>query len=240
MNFDLDDEQRLLEETLRRYFANDFSNTEVRAAFEAPALAVEQTPWSVLAEMGIFGMIVPEEHGGTGRRTPRRGGGRRVPRLTPRLLGRSSSTCSRRSPSSVGGSEQQQATLLPALAAGATRATLAVAEPAASWDPAELAIGGPELRGTKSWVLGAADADLAIVVLRDGLAVVPLGVDGVVVEPIQGLDAHATASPTSCWTLPSTSVCRAVSTLPAKCSTQPACCWPLTPSAAPSTASAPR
>jgi len=188
VNFDLDDEQRLLDETLRRYFRSDFTNTSVRAAFESPTLSVDQTPWSDLAAMGIFGMVVPEEHGGAGR-------GLLDVAVAAECLGYAAA------PGPFlehvlatlaivrGGSETQKATWLPALAAGATRATLAVAEPAGRWDPAEFEIGGSELRATKSWVLGAADADLVVVVMRDGLAVVPFGIDGVVVEPIEGLDA---------------------------------------------------
>lgn len=63
MNFDLTEEQEMVRETFARFLDENSSTVRVRAAFPSgfdPAL------WQGLAELGAFGLRVPEEAGGLG------------------------------------------------------------------------------------------------------------------------------------------------------------------------------
>jgi alkylation response protein AidB-like acyl-CoA dehydrogenase len=164
VNFDLDDDQRLLEDTLRRYFRADFPATSVRTAFEADAIDVARTPWADLVAMGVFGIMVPEYHGGAGR-------GLVDLAVAAERLGYAAA------PGPF--LEHALATLA---------VVLAVAEGDGAWSVDDLTMAGAELRGAKRWVLGAG-ADLVVVVLRDGLAVVDGQAGGLRWHTIDSLDA---------------------------------------------------
>src|SRR5215510_14746045 len=63
MNFDLTEEQKLLKQTIR-----DFAETQIApgaaARDEAARFPTELT--SKMAELGLFGIMIPQEYGGTG------------------------------------------------------------------------------------------------------------------------------------------------------------------------------
>lgn len=187
MNFDLDDDQRLLEDTLRRYFRAEFPATSVRAAFEADAVDIARTPWADLAAMGVFGIMVPERHGGAGR-------GLVDLALAAECLGYAAAPgpflehALATLAVVAAGDDEQQERWLPALAGGEIRATVAVAEDDGAWSVDDLTMAGAVLRGAKRWVLGAG-ADLVVVVLRDGLAVVDGQARGLRWHPMDSLDA---------------------------------------------------
>jgi alkylation response protein AidB-like acyl-CoA dehydrogenase len=65
MNFDLSDEQRLLDDSLRRFLAERAPTTRVRELMES-ADAHDAKLWSELAELGVAGCSIAEEHGGAG------------------------------------------------------------------------------------------------------------------------------------------------------------------------------
>ena len=59
MNFDVSEEQQLLQETIKQFLANECPPTRLREIFESdtghdPAL------WKGLVEMGIAGLSIPE------------------------------------------------------------------------------------------------------------------------------------------------------------------------------------
>src|SRR5690606_41088419 len=65
MDFGLSEEQRLLEQTLRRWLAEQVPVARVReiaARDDAAGAAL----WQGLAELGVLGLLVPEAHGGGG------------------------------------------------------------------------------------------------------------------------------------------------------------------------------
>jgi alkylation response protein AidB-like acyl-CoA dehydrogenase len=187
VNFDLDDEQRLLDETLRRYFRAQFGPEAVRSAFESPCFEIDKTPWTDLAAMGLFSIVVPEEHGGSGR-------GLVDLAVAAECLGYAAAPgpflehALATLAIVIGGDDEQRKRWLPSLGAGTVRATLAVAEADSRWDPDDLSIGGPVLRGTKSWVLNAERADLVVLVARDGLALLAPNTPGVELKPVEALD----------------------------------------------------
>jgi alkylation response protein AidB-like acyl-CoA dehydrogenase len=64
MDFGLSEEQRLLEDTLRRYLAEHVPAKRVRELM-ATGTAHDAELWSGLAELGAAGVLIPAEHGGS-------------------------------------------------------------------------------------------------------------------------------------------------------------------------------
>jgi alkylation response protein AidB-like acyl-CoA dehydrogenase len=87
-------------------------------------------------------------------------------------------------------SPAQKKTYLAPICHGRARATLAMLESGASWDPADLEIAAESSRltGEKLFVPDAAVADLIVVVARDGAYVVDAKATGVRVAPMAGMD----------------------------------------------------
>ncbi len=65
MNFDFSDEQKHLQETARRYVEKNSTTAAVRRVLESEQ-GYDAELWSGLAEMGLTGAAIPEEHGGAG------------------------------------------------------------------------------------------------------------------------------------------------------------------------------
>jgi alkylation response protein AidB-like acyl-CoA dehydrogenase len=65
MDFGLSSEQRLLQDTVRRYLDAECPTTRVRAIMEG-ATGHDAALWRGLAELGVTGLVVPAEHGGAG------------------------------------------------------------------------------------------------------------------------------------------------------------------------------
>ena len=188
MDFSLTPEQELLQETVRGFVANECPPQQVRKIFDgekqhAPAL------WKGLVEMGVAGLVVPEPHGGAGLEllelalVAEELGRGAVP--VP-FLGHALATLAL----VHGGSPAQQAKWLPRLAAGETRATVALADPGGRWLPDEWSgePRGGSLSARKEFVLEAEDAELFVVGAAGGaLALVQAG-RGVRVTPAPTLD----------------------------------------------------
>ncbi len=63
MNFELSDDQRMMRETFARFLDENSSSERVRAAQPS---GFDRQLWTGLAELGAFGLRVPEESGGLG------------------------------------------------------------------------------------------------------------------------------------------------------------------------------
>lgn len=63
MDFRLDDEQRELQETVRRLCEERFASARIR---EREGRPVDRAGWRALAELGVFALRVPESRGGLG------------------------------------------------------------------------------------------------------------------------------------------------------------------------------
>jgi alkylation response protein AidB-like acyl-CoA dehydrogenase len=189
VHFGLDEEQQLLQETVRGFVARECPPTRLRELFDAgtghdPAL------WKGLAEIGIAGLVVPEQHGGAGLEllelalAAEELGAGCVP--TP-LFGHALACLAIQ----LAGSEEQRARWLPALASGERIATVAFAERADAWDPDAWSLAFEEraLRGAKRHVPHAAFADLIVVGARGGrFAVVERGASRMRAEDERGVD----------------------------------------------------
>jgi len=65
MDFGLSEDQRLMEATLRSFLADRVPITRVRELRDA-ACPNDRSLWKALAELGATGVLIPEEHGGSG------------------------------------------------------------------------------------------------------------------------------------------------------------------------------
>jgi alkylation response protein AidB-like acyl-CoA dehydrogenase len=188
MNFDLNDDQRLLRDTLLRYFANEFPLSKVREVFESKD-GMSDELWSVLAEFGMLGAIVPERYGGT-----------ELEMIDLAIVNEVLGYAAAPGPFlehvlaalaiTLGGSEQQKDRWLPQLVDGSVRATIAVNETSARWQPDEWSlVGNGGLTGDKRLVLNPEGVGLIVVGIDGGgLTLVDGDAPGLSAEMASGID----------------------------------------------------
>lgn len=139
----LTEEQRLLTESLERFRQQDYT-FEKRRAHLRNLGAPDDPAWSMLAEMGWLAATLPEEHGGLGGSDvdlailmEQFGRGLLCSAFVPSIVLGGTALC-------VGGSTQQQAAHLPALAEGREKLAFAYLEGTGQHGPAQV-----ETRATK-------------------------------------------------------------------------------------------
>ena len=187
MNFDVSEEQQLLQETVRQYLANECPLPRVREIFEGEGH--DPAFWKGLMEMGVGGLHLPEEHGGAGLEmidlalvTETLGyGGAPGPFFGHALAGLALA---------LAGSDEQKQTWLPRLATGEALGSVAFAEVDGGWQPEQWTLApGKKLSGTKLHVPYATLADVVIVgVAGGGLALVESTAKGFEAAPIESID----------------------------------------------------
>jgi alkylation response protein AidB-like acyl-CoA dehydrogenase len=182
VDFDLSEQQRLLEQSIDSFVAGSFPLSRVRDWYDREPGALDD-----LDALGLCEILIPEEYGGAGGTildvalaAERLGAGATPGPFLGRVLAAYAIA--------VAGSDEQRARWLPALASGERRATIAIGEPGDRWDLDSLRMGGSRLVGEKSNVLVGDGVDLAVFVLADGLAVVEFGVDGLTIVDTEVLD----------------------------------------------------
>jgi pimeloyl-CoA dehydrogenase small subunit len=171
MDFDLTEEQRLLQESVGKLIADHYDFEKRKAYAREPAGYSDQR-WAQFAEMGLLGLPFPEHLGGSGG-TPvetmivMEAFGRGLvlePYLATVILGGGLLR--------LAGSPPQQQDLIPAVAAGKLRLGFAYAERQSRYDLADIATsakearGGYVLDGEKGVVLHGDSADRLIVLAR--------------------------------------------------------------------------
>jgi alkylation response protein AidB-like acyl-CoA dehydrogenase len=171
MDFGFSEEQDMLRKSARDFLAKESPMAYVRQMMEDDR-GFREDQWRKMADLGWMGLILPEEHGGAGLDfvdmiVVLEEMGRVVlpgPFFSTVILGGVAIN--------EGGSAAQKKELLPKLAAGDLRVTLAQLEPNARWDAdgiqleAKKAGRGYSLSGTKLFVPDAHTADLMIVAGR--------------------------------------------------------------------------
>jgi alkylation response protein AidB-like acyl-CoA dehydrogenase len=184
VNFAFSDEQEALRSTVRTFLADTSPESEVRRLM-ATDEGYSPDVWRQLAgQLGLVGLIVPEEYGGSGfsfleLTVVFEEMGRSllcapffstVAMATTLLLALNDAAMSRE--------------LLPRIAAGSCVATVALAEEAGSWNPADIAMTaardetGWTLSGEKLYVLDGHIADIVLVVARAESGISVFAVDG--------------------------------------------------------------
>ena len=191
----LTDELLALRSAVRDFLAEVSPEAEVRRLMDSPE-GHDREVWSRLCtELGLAGLAVPEEHGGSGYGPVEVGVvmeelGRSlacVPYLSTAVLSTTALVLS--------GDEAICKELLPGMVAGELLCAVAVAELSGRWDPQGIAAearrqpGGWELSGEKLFVLDGCTADLLLVVARDEAGSLSL-------FAVAGQDVVRTAMPT--------------------------------------------
>jgi alkylation response protein AidB-like acyl-CoA dehydrogenase len=169
----LSDEQQELRRTVRDFLQAVSPETEVRRLMETPEGHDRQVWTRLCAELGLAGLAVPEEYGGSGCGPVEVGVvmeelGRSLaclPYLSSAVLATTALLLSR--------DETLCKELLPRMVTGEVLCTVAVAERTGRWAPQEVhatAVRVPEgwqLSGEKLFVVDGCTADLLLVLARD-------------------------------------------------------------------------
>lgn len=208
MDFSLSDEQRMLADLVGRFIDKDYDFASRKASIGANE-GFSRQQWKTLAETGLLGLNVPEEHGGLGG-TPA------DTLVVMQAFGRGllvepyvhNAVVAARLMAALG-SDAQKAALLPALTAGERLFSLACLEPAERYDlwqvktRATQADNGWVLEGAKCTVPFGDSADTLIVSARtDGapgdrqgvsLFLVDRSLPGVSVQGFPGFDGQRVA-----------------------------------------------
>jgi len=187
VDFGLSDEQRLLQETVRRLLDEAYPTTRARAISDT-ATAHDQALHAQLCELGAFGTLVPETHGGNGLSFL-------DAMLVAEELGRAAAPGAFVATGVIAaialrefGNEPLCKEVLPEIAAGRTRVGVGLAECYAVRDGAGVRLERGRLEGTALFALDAVGADRLLVHCAGGLALVAAQAAGVEVIPLDSVD----------------------------------------------------
>lgn len=183
MRFALSEDQTLLQDSLTKALA-DLSPLERVRRFADGGEETAPDIWAGLSELGLPGLLVPEEHGGLGL-------GLLEAALAAEALGRVvaptpflGSAVLAPLALRLGGSDEQKRAWLPKLAAGEATAGVAISEPiAGARDGAGVTAEGGKLTGKALFSLDAVGADLLVVADRSGGLHLAAKADGVAALP---------------------------------------------------------
>jgi alkylation response protein AidB-like acyl-CoA dehydrogenase len=194
MNFDLSDEQRMLQAAARDFLASRLDSEKIRA-LAASEDGHDEALWREMVDLNWPGLLISEDHGGQALGTVELV-------VLMEQLGYAlapgpvfSNTLAALALDAAATDEQRDRYLAP-LAAGELRGTLALWDRGAGWTPEDIRLepeqtnGGHVLNGEKLFVLDAATADFLIVGATEGRRfIVDRDADGVTVLPTPTIDA---------------------------------------------------
>jgi alkylation response protein AidB-like acyl-CoA dehydrogenase len=188
MDFGLSDDQLLLEETVRSFLADRVPIARVRELRDAPC-PNDREIWAALAELGVAGILIPEELGGSGLALLDAA-------LVSQFLGYAVTptpflTSAVMVPVALGGlpGEQPRA-WLGGIAGGELAFGLAVTETFSTREGAGVVLEGGALRGKAMMAFDACGADhLLLAIGSDRLAVIRGDAPGLEKTPLATIDA---------------------------------------------------
>ena len=184
MNFAFTDEQDELRKIVRSFLEAKSPESAVREQMETER-GYDEAVWAQMAEqMGLQGLHIPEEYGGSGFSYVELG-------IVLEEMGRAllcapffSTVVLAANTLLQSGDEAAKKDYLPGIASGETIATVAFTEPSGKWDESGIEMeatasgDGYTLTGTKMYVLDGHVADLVLVVARTDAGVSLFAVDG--------------------------------------------------------------
>jgi alkylation response protein AidB-like acyl-CoA dehydrogenase len=197
MDFDLNKAQKLLQQSARDFFARECKPERVRDLMTTDT-AYDDGLWRAMADQGWTGLIIPEDFGGLGLSlvdliVVSEEMGRAC------LPGPFLSTLWAAALINLAGAEGQRKQYLEPIAAGDMKATVALLEEGADWNPEAVGLRAEKvgkefrLRGRKEFVTDAEIADLIVCVARgnEGLVLAPVekGAKGMKITATPGVDA---------------------------------------------------
>ena len=188
MDFGLSEDQKILEETARGFLADKVSIDRIRELREAEVWN-DRSIWQELGALGLTGILVPEEYGGSG-----------LPLLEAALVAQSMGFAAAPTPylssaimapvalRTVGGG--QVGPWLSGLASGELQFGVAVTELWSVREEAGVSVSGGKLSGKSMMAWDAMGADFILVALSaDTLAVVAADAPGLARERLLTIDA---------------------------------------------------
>jgi len=184
MDFGLSDEQKLLQETIRKLLGDAFPTTRARAISKTGS-AHDPALWAKLAEAGALGALVPERHGGSELSFL-------DAMLVAEEIGRAAGPGAYAASAVMAAvalraaDESLQKELLPEIASGTTRVGVGLAEVHGGRDGAGVALAAGRAEGTALFVLDAVEADLLLLHTGGGLAL--LHAPGLSLTPLPTVD----------------------------------------------------
>ncbi|MEX0603802.1 MAG: acyl-CoA dehydrogenase [Marinobacter sp.] len=208
MNFDLTEEQQMLNDSLRRFVANEYG-FEKRQNIIRSGAGTDKTTWATFADMGLLGFTFPEEYDGLGGNAidtmvvmENFGRGLVVePYLATVVLAGGLIRDA--------GNDSQKADILPALASGERLLALAHSEPGARYQLNQVQTTARKdgndflISGQKTAVIHGGQANQLIVSARTSggvndesglsLFLVDSGANGVKIDDFATHDGHRTA-----------------------------------------------
>ena len=208
MTFVLSEDQQMIRDTAMAFARDELPVSHLRELRDTGANGNDPATRAKLAELGFFGVLVPEEHDGVGMGMVAMGQimeaqGRTLavtPLLQTAVLGASVLT--------LGGSEAQKSEWLPKIASGEATVALAIDEgthhaPLNIATEAERNGQGYTLNGAKRFVSDGHHADVFIIAARTfgepgqahgiSLFLVPNDASGLTVQALNTVDAHGAA-----------------------------------------------
>jgi len=188
VDFDVSEEQELLQDTVGQFLANECPMNRLRELFDGDT-GFDASLWKGMSEIGLAGIQVSDEYGGAGMElidlalvAESLGYGA----APGPFLGHSLAELAIQ----LGGSDEQKSTWLPRLASGEAIGTVAFATEEGGWQPADWQLAsGDTLSGTLTNVPFASVADVIVVGLAGGgLGLVEREATGVKIEGVSGVD----------------------------------------------------
>lgn len=162
MEFALNEEQRMLQESVRGYLESSCALDRVRAAAEAGDTRPDDL-WKGLVDLGVHAILVPEEYGGVGL-------GHLEAALVAECLGGAVAPAPYVGSSvmapvalALAGSDAQRDEWLPRIARGETVFGVGVTEQIGSRESGGVTADGGRLTGKAMFVLDGADADMLLI-----------------------------------------------------------------------------
>lgn len=167
MDFGLSEEQRSLQDSLRRYLQENAGLDRLRETV-ADGPAHDAQLWQGLVAMGLTGLLVSEAHGGLGLTLLDAA-------LVQEVLGEHATPVSYTATAilaplalTLAGTAVQQEKWLPGIVEGTLQVAVGINEAGGSRDGAAVTLAQGKLKGRLMFVLGAPDADLLICSCTDG------------------------------------------------------------------------
>jgi alkylation response protein AidB-like acyl-CoA dehydrogenase len=189
MQFGLSESQEFLKDSARKFFAGECPSAEVRRLMETDT-AYDASLWSKLTDQGYTGIIFPEEYGGVGL-------GKVELMLLMEEAGRAllpgpffSTVVLAGSVLDAVAAPVHKKKYLAPICRGEARATVAILEASANWNPrdVQLTAANGKLTGEKLFVSDAAIANFILVVARNGVFVVDSKASGLKISPMSAMD----------------------------------------------------
>lgn len=187
MDFGLSDEQKLLEQTLRRLLAEAAPPSRVREIMNGES-AHDAKLWAQLAELGVVGILVPESQGGGGLQLLDAA-------LAMQSLGHGATPAPFLASSVLApvalaaGTPAQRDEWLPRIATGRALLGVAASEVVCKRADAGVRVESGRLHGKALFALDAGAAQAFLVVVdRDRIAIVPRDAAGLTVTLLKTID----------------------------------------------------